>query len=71
MLDLTAYLPLDEMRMRSIQEAFFALSTLSLTPVRSYLAELYGEEFTYEEIRSARLFLSPADRLEIESGMTL
>lgn len=49
--------PLDEDRLGRILDGFRALSTEALSPVREYLAETYGEEYDYDEVRLARLFL--------------
>ena len=56
-IDLENIRPLDEERLGKILDAFRTLSTEALSPVREYLAETYEEEFDYDEVRLARLFL--------------
>ena len=56
-LDLHHLRPEDEERLTRIIDAFDILQTRSLSPVREYLTEQYGEEFSYDEVRLARLFL--------------
>ncbi len=65
-IDLVRYRPTDEGRLNKIHEAFIELSTLDLTPIRRHLYEVYDEEYSYDEIRVARIFLSPEDLLAIE-----
>lgn len=64
--DLGKYRPADEARLNNIHEAFVELATLDLTPIRKHLYETYEEEYGYDEIRMARLFLSEEDLLMIE-----
>lgn len=65
-IDLTPYTPDDTERLRYIHEAFIEVGTLELTPVRQHLFETYEEEYTFDELRIARLFLSEEDRVVIE-----
>lgn len=65
-IDLSAYRPDDETRLRNIHEAFVSLGTLQLTPAREYLGDVHEEEYSYDEIRIARLFLSDEDKMAIE-----
>lgn len=69
MIDLTPHLPEDTSRLSDIHRAFVELGTLSLSPVRELLASLHDEDYTYDELRMARLFLSPDDRTKIEAAM--
>jgi PIF1-like helicase/Helix-turn-helix domain len=55
-MNLEMYRPEDEERLERILGGFSALSTESLSPVREYLFETYGEDFDYDEVRLARLF---------------
>lgn len=55
-MNLEPYRPEDEERLGRILGGFAALSTESLSPVREYLFETYGEDFDYDEVRLARLF---------------
>lgn len=68
-IDLTPYLPADSDRIRDIHAAFVEIGTLSLSPVREFLASLHDEDYTYDELRIARLFLSQKDRTNIEAAM--
>ena len=45
------------------------LSTTSLSPVREYLMDIHDEDFDYDEIRMARLFLSDAQHRKIQQEM--
>lgn len=56
-MDLEYLRPEDEDRLAQILDAFDVLQTESLSPVREYLTEQYDEEFGYDEVRLARLFL--------------
>lgn len=49
--------PLDEERLVRILDAFRVLSTENLSPVREYLFDTYGDEYDFDEVRLARLFL--------------
>lgn len=69
MIDLTPHIPEDTGRLSDIHAAFVELGTLSLSPVREFLASLHDEDYTYDELRMARLFLSPDDRIKIEAVM--
>ncbi len=69
MVDLTPHIPEDTSRLSDIHAAFVELGTLSLSPVREFLASLHDEDYTYDELRMARLFLSPSDRTKIEAAM--
>lgn len=55
--DLEKIRPLDEERLARILDGFRALSTEALSPVREYLYETFGDEYDYDEVRLARLFL--------------
>lgn len=66
-MDLTLYRPTDEARISAIHEAFVTLGTLKLAPVHTHMYDVYDEEYSFEELRMARLFLSEDDRLAIES----
>ncbi len=68
-LDLTPHLPEDTSRLSDIHAAFVEIWTLSLSPVREFLASLHDEDYTYDELRMARLFLSESDRKTIEENM--
>ena len=68
-IDLTAHRPDDSDRLSDIHRAFVEVGTLSLSPVREFLASLHDEDYTYDELRMARLFLSVADRKKIEEQM--
>lgn len=57
-IDLEKIRPLDEERLARILEWFQTLSTEALSPVREYLFETHGEDYDYDEVRLARLFLS-------------
>lgn len=65
-INLTPYRPEDEERLLVIHDAFISLGTLQLSPVHNYLYERYGGEYSFDELRMARLFLSAEDRLMIE-----
>ena len=56
-LDLSKFRPEDEERLAHILDAFRRLSTEALSPVREYLFETFGDEYDYDEVRLARLFL--------------
>ncbi|MFZ2255379.1 MAG: hypothetical protein WAW59_04770 [Patescibacteria group bacterium] len=45
------------------------LGTLSLSPVREYLIDIHDEDFDYDEVRIARLFLSDAEHRKITQDM--
>lgn len=68
-IDLTPHLPADSDRIRNIHSAFVEIGTLSLSPVREFLSSLHNEDYTYDELRMARLFLSLEDRKKIEATM--
>lgn len=55
--DLEKIRPLDEERLARILNGFRVLSTEALSPVREYLYDTYGDEYDYDEVRLARLFL--------------
>lgn len=67
-IDLTPYRPADESRLTAIHDVFVSLATLQLGPVHQHLYDIYDEEYTFDELRIARLFLSEDDRLTIEAG---
>ncbi len=67
MIDISAHRPDDGDRLRDIHNAFLEIGTLSLSPVREFLASLHDENYTYDELRMARLFLSYEDRKKIEA----
>lgn len=54
--------------MKSIHDAFVDAGTLKLATVRQYLFQTYEEEYTFDELRIARLFLSAEDRMAIEEA---
>ena len=56
-LDLEKFRPEDEERLGRILDGFRALSSEALSPVREYLFDTYGDEYDYDEVRLARLFL--------------
>lgn len=56
-IDISYLRPDDDERLAQILDAFDVLQTESLSPVREYLTEQYDEEFGYDEVRLARLFL--------------
>ncbi len=68
-IDLTAHRPDDSDRLSDIHRAFVEVGTLSLSPVREFLASLHDEDYGYDELRMARLFLSVADKKKIEEQM--
>ncbi len=68
-IDLTAHRPDDTDRLSDIHRAFIEVGTLSLSPVRELLASLHDQDYTYDELRMARLFLSASDRKKIEEQM--
>ncbi len=45
------------------------LGTLSLSPVREYLRDIHDEDFDYDEVRIARLFLSDSEHRKITQDM--
>lgn len=45
------------------------LGTLSLSPVREYLIDMHDEDFDYDEVRIARLFLSDSEHRKITQDM--
>ena len=55
--------------MVDIHNAFIELGTLSLSPVREFLRSLHDEDYSYDELRMARIFLSRDDRIKIEENM--
>lgn len=65
-IDLALYRPDDEWRLGIIHEAFINESTLQLWLARQYLQNAHGENYSFDEIRIARLFLSEEDKLTIE-----
>ena len=54
--------------MKNIHDAFVDVGSLTLAPVRQHLFETYEEEYTFDELRIARLFLSSEDRMAIEEA---
>lgn len=66
---MTPYLPEDSDRIRDIHAAFVEIGTLSLSPVREHLSSLHNEDYTYDELRRARLFLSAKNRETIAATM--
>jgi hypothetical protein len=50
-----------------VLDAFVDVGSLQLAPVRQYLFETYEEEYTFDELRIARLFLSGEDKMAIEN----
>jgi len=67
-IDLSPYKPDDAERLKFIHDAFVETGTLKLTTVRQHLYNTYEEEYTYDEIRIARFFLSEGDRMAIEEA---
>lgn len=67
-IDLTPYTPDDSGRMKNIHDAFVDAGTLKLATVRQHLFQAYEEEYTFDELRIARLFLSIEDRMAIEEA---
>jgi ATP-dependent DNA helicase PIF1 len=65
-IDLTPYRPEDDGRIKNIHDAFVDAGTLKLAPVRQYLFQNYEEEYSFDELRIARLFLSTEDKMAIE-----
>lgn len=45
------------------------MGTLSLSPVREFLRSLHDEDYTYDELRMARIFIPESDRKKIEEAM--
>jgi hypothetical protein len=68
-LDISPYRPTDEERLSMIHKGFVMIGSTSLTTVREYLADIHDEEFDYDELRIARLFLSDADHRKISEQM--
>jgi len=68
-IDLSSHRPDDSERLSDIHRAFVEVGTLSLSPVREFLSSLHDEDYSYDELRMARLFLSLADREKIEAQM--
>jgi uncharacterized protein YpbB len=66
-INLDPYKPEDYQRMKNIHDAFVDVGSLQLAPVRQYLFETYEEEYTFDELRIARLFLSGEDKMAIEN----
>ncbi len=64
-IDLSNYRPEDEERLQSILRVFSEIWTLDLSPMRQFMKEAYSEDFSYDEIRHARLFLPMIQRKEI------
>jgi hypothetical protein len=56
-MDIERLRPADEERLGQILGAFRTLSTEALSPVREYLYENFGDEYDYDEVRLARLFI--------------
>ena len=54
--------------MKNIHDAFVDVGTLKLVTVRQHLFETYEEEYTFDELRIARLFLSREDMMAIEEA---
>jgi hypothetical protein len=65
-INLAPYRPEDEQRLGVIHDAFVDLGTLQLGRVYEHLCDMHEEEFSFDELRIARLFLSENDRLTIE-----
>jgi uncharacterized protein YpbB len=68
-IDLSSHRPDDSERLSDIHRAFLEVGTLSLSPVREFLSSLHDEDYSYDELRMARLFLSLSDRKKIEEQM--
>jgi PIF1-like helicase/Helix-turn-helix domain len=67
-LDITPYRPTDEERLHTIHQAFITIGSYSLSSAREYLADNTDEEFDYDELRIARLFLSATEQRKIEEA---
>ena len=67
-MDLDLHRP-EWIRLSDIHSAFIEMGTLSLSPVREFLRTLHDEDYTYDELRMARIFLSASDREKIEANM--
>lgn len=67
-INLDPYKPEDYQRMKNIHDAFVDVGSLTLAPVRQHLFETYEEEYTFDELRIARLFLSSEDKMAIEEA---
>jgi ATP-dependent DNA helicase PIF1 len=65
-INLSSHKPNDSKRLSDIHRAFIEVGTLSLSPIREFLSSLHDEDYTYDELRMARLFLSVDDRKKIE-----
>lgn len=65
-IDLSPYKPEDTQRLKFIHDAFVESGTMKLATVRQHLFNNYEEEYTFDEIRIARFFLSDEDRMAIE-----
>ncbi|MEI6710771.1 MAG: helix-turn-helix domain-containing protein [bacterium] len=65
-INLSPYCPEDEERLNTIHDAFVSLGTLQLGTVHRHLCDVYEEEYSFDEIRMARIFLSEEDKLAIE-----
>ncbi len=68
-IDISLYRPTDEERLSLIHKAFQTVGTLSLSSIREFLHDMEDEEFDYDEIRIARLFLPANIRKNIEKQM--
>jgi len=68
-IDISFYRPSDEERLSLIHKAFQTVGTLSLSSIREFLYDMEDEEFDYDEIRIARLFIPANIRNNIEKQM--
>ena len=68
-MNLDAYRDKIDSRVKDIHSAFIEMGTLSLSPVREFLRTLHDQDYTYDELRMARILLSDADRKKIEEHM--
>lgn len=68
-INLDAHKPQEDDRITDIHSAFIELGTLSLSPVREFLRSLHDEDYSYDELRMARIFLTEKDRKKIQETM--
>jgi ATP-dependent DNA helicase PIF1 len=68
-INLDAHKPEGDDRMIDIHNAFIEIGTLSLSPVREFLRSLHDEDYSYDELRMARIFLTEKDRKKIQETM--
>jgi hypothetical protein len=68
-LNLDVYRENIDSRIQDIHAAFVEIGTLSLSPVREFLRTLHDQDYSYDELRMARILLSYTDRKKIEERM--